>query len=484
MNATHPAPGHRRASLRAVSLGVLTLLLAACAQVPDLGPKASLADAEQIAQQTAFDGGQALWPNQPWWARYGDAQLNAIVEEALHDAPSMTIALARLKQAAAIADQQGANLKPTVQANVSASSQRQSYNNGIPAAFVPQGWNDYGRATLELSYDLDWWGRNHAALAAATSNWQAAQAEAAQAHVTLSANLVQAYADLARLYAQLDTADQAVEVRTQTVRLFQERQSNGLETLGGVKQVQARLAQAEGERLALKESLVTQHNLLAALMGRGPDRGQSIQRPTVDLSQVQGMPAQLEVNLIGRRPDLVAARLRAQASARQIDVAEAGFYPNVNISAVIGAQSLGLDMLTKPGSRIGSIGPAISLPLFDQGRLQGQYKQAHAQYEEAVAQYKQAITQALQDVADVANSEQALAGRLTQAQAAVDASRQAWQIARNRYEGGLATYIEVLSAEDSLLSVQRDLTNLQSRLFSLDVSLVRALGGGYQYKAI
>lgn len=477
--------------LRAASLGVLTLLLTACAQVPELGPRATLASVNELASPVSLGQDDAsrratsgeqpptAWPQDAWWQRYGDAQLDTLVTEALQGAPSLQGAQARLQAAAAIAQQQGANLGPSVQASLSATQQRQSYNNGIPAAFVPQGWNDYGRAAIELNYEVDWWGRQHSALAAATSQWQASQAEAAQARVVLAANIAQAYAELARLHAQRDTAEAALKVRRESLKLFQEREAHGLETRGSVKQVEARLAQAEGERLASDESLSLQRHLIAALMGAGPDRGLRIARPTVDLAQVQGLPAQLELNLLGRRPDITAARLRAEAAGQQIDAAKAAFYPNLNLSAAIGAQSLGLNLLSNPGSRIGSFGPAISLPLFDQGRLQGQYKQAHAQYNEAVAQYKQTLTQALQDVADVATSEQALVGRLQQAQAAVEASREAWRIARNRYEGGLATYLEVLTAEDALLAQQRELTGLQTRLFSLDVALVRALGGGY-----
>jgi outer membrane protein TolC len=137
-------------------------------------------------------------------------------------------------------------------------------------------------------------------------------------------------------------------------------------------------------------------------------------------------------------------------------------------------------MLTKGGSGIASFGPAISLPIFSGGRLQGELRGAHASYADAVAQYNATVARALQDVADNAISQKALGQRLGKAQEAVDAATEAHRVASNRYEGGLATYLEVLTAEDSLLGALSAQTNLRSASFTLDIGLQRALGGGYQ----
>ena len=180
---------------------------------------------------------------------------------------------------------------------------------------------------------------------------------------------------------------------------------------------------------------------------------------------------------------MVAARWRVEAASGRIQVAKAQFYPNVNLSAFVGYQSLGLDNLTRSGSDIGNVGPAISLPLFNGGRLAGQYQGAEAAYAQAVASYNATVTEAFHQTADTLVSLNALQQRLQRSQEAVQAASDAHQIARNRYQGGLATYLDVLSAEDGLLSSQRELANLQTRLFSLHVALVRALGGGYQTQA-
>jgi NodT family efflux transporter outer membrane factor (OMF) lipoprotein len=249
--------------------------------------------------------------------------------------------------------------------------------------------------------------------------------------------------------------------------------------LGSVRQVQARHAAAEADLLALDEQIVLQRHRIAALLGAGPDRGLTLTRPAINLAQPLGLPQELSAELLGRRPDIVAARLRAEAAARRIDQATAAFYPNVNLVAFVGVQSLGLDQLTKHGSSIGSVGPALSLPIFDGGRLRSQLRGSEAEYAQAVASYDQAVVQALQEVADAAASRRSLGGQLARTDDAVNAARESWRIQHNRYSGGLATYLDVLAAEDVLLANLRTQTDLQSRSFTLDVALVRALGGGY-----
>ncbi|MCP1573700.1 NodT family efflux transporter outer membrane factor (OMF) lipoprotein [Herbaspirillum rubrisubalbicans] len=392
----------------------------------------------------------------------------------------MAVAKARLMKAEGAAQQQGAALYPQVSGNASLDHMKQSYNNGFPPALVPHGYNNETRTSLDFSYEIDFWGKNRAALAAATSELEASRADAAQARITLATSIASAYAELAQLYAQRDTNEAALKVRVETLDLFKQRFANGLETRGSVMQMEARRAIAQADLKATDESIALQRNKLAALAGAGPDRGLQLARPQIDLSKPFGLPQQLPVELLGRRPDIVAARLRAEAAGKQIKVARAAFYPNVNLSAYIGLQSLGLNMLTRSGSDIGSVGPAISLPIFNGGRLRGQFRSASASYDEAVANYDQAVTQALQDVADVGVSEKALSGRLADVQAAADAAEEAYRIVSNRYNGGLANYLDVLNAQDTLIGNLRQLSDLHSRMFTLDVALVRALGGGYR----
>jgi len=244
--------------------------------------------------------------------------------------------------------------------------------------------------------------------------------------------------------------------------------------------VEARRAAAKAELLGVEERIALLKNGIAALLGEGPDRGLAITRPTVLLAGGSGLPSNLSLDLIGRRPDIVAAKLRTEAAAKRIDQQKAGFYPSVNLMAFVGGQSLDIGKMTKSGSGIGSAGPAISLPIFNTQGLQAQLRGARAEYDASVSIYNATLSNALREVADAATSRKALDGELTASRAAVTAAVDAYDIVDNRYKGALATYLEVLSAEDALVSAQRALADVETRAVVLDVAMVRALGGGYQ----
>ena len=458
----------------------ISAALTACASLPGPAPSPEIRPQSAFAGTQSFVAPAADWPAAGWWKVYGDAQLDALIAEGLAGSPSVAVADARMRRARASQDNARGALAPVVSANASATEQKQSYNYLSPPAMTPQDWNDYGRASLDFSWEIDFWGKNRAALAAATSEAVAAGADADQARLALSSAIASGYAELARLYAALDTATAARTLRAKTAELFAKRFDNGLETRGSVRQADSRRASSEADVLALDEQIALQKNKLAALLGAGPDRGLTIARPNVNFTRAFALPASLSAELIGRRPDLVAARLRAEAAAKRIHVSKAQFYPNVNLTAFIGVQSLGLDRLQENGSDIGSVGPAISLPIFNGGRLRAQLRGAEAEYAESVANYEQALVQALREVADAAVSQRALAPQLEKIDAAVDAAREAWQVQNDRYQGGLASYLEVLTAEDYLLANLRSQSDLRSRSMTLDVALNRALGGGYR----
>ncbi|HKU17299.1 MAG TPA: efflux transporter outer membrane subunit [Steroidobacteraceae bacterium] len=489
-----PDGGRQRASQAGpvlaslASRGFLTLAIAAalsgCAALPQSAARPQIASAADYASSQSLTAPVGVWPSDAWWQSYGDPQLDSLIREALAGAPDIAVAEARLRRAQAGTQVAEAAGRPQASASASAIQQKHSYNYLTPRELTPQGWDDYGSASLSFSWQLDFWGRNRAALAAATSDANAAKAEAAQARLTIATAIASAYAELARQHAAHDTAVAALDVRARTADLFRERHANGLETLGSVRQVEARRESAAVDVLAIEEQMATQRNRIAALVGAGPDRGLAITRPTVDVTRSFALPEHLEAELLGRRPDVVAARMRAEAAARRIDQARAEFYPNVNLSSVIGLQSKGLDMLTHNGSSTGSSGPAISLPIFSGGALRGQLRGAEADYAAAVAEYNRAVLQALQELADAAVSQKALGPQIDRTAGAVAAAREAWRIQSNRYEGGLASYLDVLSAQDDLLANLRTQSDLQSRSFALDVALVRALGGGYSIKSM
>jgi outer membrane protein TolC len=172
--------------------------------------------------------------------------------------------------------------------------------------------------------------------------------------------------------------------------------------------------------------------------------------------------------------------LRAQSASSRIKVAHAAYYPNISLNGDLGFQSLGLAKLISPASEIGQIGPAISLPIFDGGKIEGGYRNARAQYDEAVANYDKTLTQALHDVADVLANQRELSAELADAKVALTESENAYRIATLRYQGGLSRYLDVLTSEDTLVVQRRRVADLQARAFGQDVALVHALGGGFE----
>lgn len=454
--------------------------LVACAPLPHLDKPAVAKSIDQLASARSFSESAANWPSDEWWKAYGDAQLDALIEEALHDSPNLAVAQARLRQAGAMTQTAGAPLMPEVSGNAAFNQAKQSYNYLMPRQAVPSGWKDYGQATLNLSWELDYWGKNRSALAAALSEQQAAQAEVAQTRLVLAASVASSYAELLHLFTIQDTADAALKLRTKTVALFQQRYKFGLETLASVRQVEARQAAADAELRTVDERIGLLRNAIAALLGAGPDRGLAIGRPSAHFAGNTGLPQNLSLELLGRRPDIIAARLRTEAAAKRIDQSKAGFYPSINLLAFVGLQSFGIDKLTKSGSDIGSIGPAISLPIFNTERLQGQLRGAHAEYDASVSVYNATLSNALREVADAVTSRKALGGELAATRATVAAAAEAHSIVNKRYEGQLATYLDVLTAEDQLISARRAQAEIETRALVLDVALVRALGGGFQ----
>ena len=486
MRTRKASPLGARKLVRASSV-VLPLLLVACAPVPQWQGKASLEQAVPAQLSVTQSASHAEWPKDQWWQRYGNAQLDALIDEALQGAPDMAATAARVRQAQAVLGQSESANRPQISANASVGGDKYSYNYLTPASMVPHGMNDTGRATLDLRWSLDLWGKNRAAIQAAAGDMAAREADAAQARLVLAAGVATAYADLVRLSNSEQTLQQSVALRAKTAQLFQERFDHGLENQGSVASAKARLAAAQAELVQVQEQLGLQRNRIAALVGASPERGLQITVPADALQhpwqQQWALPENLPANLLGRRPDVVAARLQAQALESRVASKQAEFYPDVNLSAFIGVQALGVDMLTKSGSSVANIGPAISLPIFNGGRLRSQLGAARAQYDEAAANYQATLNRALQEVADNAVSQRALQLQLQAMQEAVQAATEAHRVARNRYEGGLANYLEVLSAEDQLLANVRQLVDVQSRALTLDIGLHRALGGGWQASA-
>jgi len=453
-------------------------LLAGCS-APDLGPRPVPAAPESLASDKSFADAAGVWPVEDWWQEWGDSQLDTLIAEGLAGSPDIAAAAARVRAADALAQQAGAALMPRLGAEASAGGVQQSKTMGIPPQFVPDGIQDTGHVAATFSFDLDLWGRNRAALAAATSEAEAARVDAAQARLILTTGVAAAYADLAGQYAALDVAREALRVRSASAQLSANRTRAGLDNQASASQADSRVASARADIAALEEAIALTRNRIAALVGAGPDRGRTIDRPKLAAPTVD-LPAGAGIELIGRRPDIVAARLRAEAAAKRIDVARADFYPNISLTALVGFQSLGLGNLFAAGSKYGSGGAAITLPIFEGGRIEGRYRGARADYDAAVARYDGTLVAALRDVADIVASRAATARQLADRRAALAAAATAANLAGLRYRAGLDNQLVQLTAEDSMVALSRSVADLEARQRTLDIALIRALGGGYR----
>jgi NodT family efflux transporter outer membrane factor (OMF) lipoprotein len=463
-------------------LSVLILALSGCATPPNLAFAPEPKGAGNYPSAGSLVAPESVWPSDGWWSAYADPQLTALIEAALIGSPTLAQAQARIAKAEAAYGATHATQLPTLEFDGSLSEVKESLNQGFPAQFaqfLPRGYNSSGYVALKFGYEFDFWGKNRAAVAAAASEVRAAEAEAAEARLALSSGIALAYADLGRLFAERDVAERSAQLKEETAGLVSRRVENGLDTRAELKQAEAGAPAARAQIAAVDEEIAQTRNRIAALLGAGPDRGLVIERPAAVQVKAFGLPAHLAAELLGRRPDLVAARWRAEAAARRVGVARAQFYPNINLVAYIGQQALFANLLFKGSSQIGSVGPAVTLPIFEGGRLRAQMRGARADYDAAVASYEATLIQALQELADTAASARALTARLKESRTALAADEEAYKLTRLRYEGGLANYQSVLLAEDAVLQARVIVADLDSRAFTLDVQLVQALGGGF-----
>ena len=474
---------------RDVCIGIavaIALILVAAACAPDLGGPPQIAPAASYETARSFTAPTSAWPDEAWWKAYNDPVLNQLVDEAVAGSPDLKIAEARLREADAAEEQAGSALWPSLNLAGAVQPTRESLNQGFPSqfqSFLPHGWHTQGSLEGTLDYQLDFFGKNRAALAAATSEQEAAAVDAAEARVTLSTSVANAYANLMRLGADRDAAVEALRVRNESAALIDDRVRQQLENVGEASQEKSRVASAKADIDAIDSQIAHARDEIAALLGKGPDRGLDIALPKGITVKALGLPPTLAVDLVGRRPDIVAARLRAEAAASRIDVAHADYYPNIDLSGYYGVQSLDVTSLFQRASIIGQIGPAIHLPVFDGGKIESGYRNARAEYDESVATYDKTLTQALQEVADAAADERALAQQLQHARMALAESENAYRIAKLRYSGGLSRYLDVLTAEDTLVTLKRQVADLEAQAFAQDVALVRALGGGFVIKS-
>ena len=455
------------------------VLLAGCASSRGLAPEDRPLDADSLQAQRSLSGvavSDAAFPRQDWRTSLGDAQLDALIAEALQGTPSLDAADARVRQAIAQAGLVDAARKPTLGASAQYSGLQ------LPETVAPEplggSYQGVGLLSLNFKYTFDLWGGEKAKWQAALGQARAAEVDAQAARLTLSSGIARAYVALAQAFAANDVAKADHERATRLLELGRQRVAAGLDNQLQIRNAESAVASAEQQMQATEHEIETTRNALAALLGKGPDRGRDIARPAVLSAASPTIPSVLPSELLGHRPDVVAARWRVEAAQHGIDASKAAFYPTINLSAMAGLAAGNVGDLFGSDALLLQGGPAISLPIFDGGRLRNQLANSDAGYDLAVASYNQALVGALREVADALHSARSLDGQIVSATQARDAAQSAWDIATSRYRAGLGTQLDVLAAQRPLLELDRQLTVLRAQRLAASIDLDRALGGG------
>lgn len=462
-----------------LGLALTGLVLAACASSEGITANARRTDPAALAAQASLAPGTvaAPWPDKAWWRIFGDPQLDRLMDEALADSPDLRAAAARLRQSQAVAGLAEARRYPRLDAEANSTLQRFTAHGEVPPP-IAGTTRTYDVLHLTLGYQLDLWGVDAATWRSALGTARASAVDTQAARLTLTSAVATAYMQLDRQFKQRDISRDLERQKMDLRDLAEKRTRAGLDTEVELRQASAAIASAQADIAAAEEQIALLRQQLAALLGAGPDRGLAVSRPRLAASPAVGLPASIPAELIGRRPDLVAQRWRIEAATQDVAAAEGTFYPNVNLLAFAGFQSIGLDQLLLAGSGVAGAGPAITLPVFDAGRLRSNLAGKNAGLELAVEQYNGTLVSALADVARQVTTWQAAERQLEHERAAIQELDQAYRLALLRYREGLTNYLTVLSAEGELIAQRRREADLQAGRLEAAVGLMRALGGG------
>jgi len=452
---------------------LLAITLSGCATI-DPG-KPSLHEIQ--GAQAGLSDVSIRWPTKQWWTRYDDPQLDSLVSEALAKNPSLAAAQARLRIANAAVQGARAVRLPQLNATYNQTRERFSENYIYPPPYGGSWWTD-ADLQLNLGFDLDLWGRHRSEYAAALSQASASRADTDVARNALVSAVTQSYFNFQSAMEQQEVLGKIVEQLENVASITRQRVKAGLDTRVEVNQADSAVSAAKVQLSQAKTNSSLLRHQLAALLGSGPDRGLRIKRVTLSHPPA-GLPRNIPLNLLGRRPDIVAAKLRVEAGASDISAAKAAFYPDVNLSAFAGFVSLGLSDLLKGGSKVYGVGPAVSLPIFNGGALNAQLSGKRAERDLAIADYNQTLLTAVREVADAMTAIHDLSQQIADQNASYEAISSAYDIAVKRYKSGLGNFVQVLQAQNQVHKQAILRTQLRARAYNLDVQLATALGGGY-----
>lgn len=464
----------------------LSAVLAGCATPGGLHPAGKMLDAHSLKSEQSFANvplSPRAWPAQDWWKNFGDPQLSALIDEALKDNPGLDEAEARARQAQAVADTANAARLPSADLEAGAEGIRLSNKDPVYPPYV-LGHFAWGKSvTANFSWDIDLWGGKRAAWEAALGRSRAAEIEARAARIQLSVNVARAYVQLGYAFAQQDVAEHELQRASQTLALTRRLVGGGLGTPQQEAFADSQVASAEQQKAQADRAIDAARSSLSVLLGQGPDRGLRIDRPHLLDPGLVAVPDRLQVDLIGRRADLVAARWQVEAASKDIKAAKTQFLPNISLSAMAGLVAVGgsTNVFQLP-ARTYSVAPALSLPIFDGGRLRANLAATDARYDQAVAHYNQLLIGAVNEVSDLVSALASVHTQITLEQRAKQDAQKSWNDAMSAYKGGVSGPLTPLASRQQLLLADQRLALLQSQQADLSIRLIDALGGGYSAK--
>lgn len=460
--------------MRAAWSLLVAALLAGCVLPPRDTAHPPLLESAQVGL-----GGAPVGPApEAWWLSFQDLQLDRLIRAGLQDGPTLALAQARVAEALADAEAEGAKLAPHVNLDASALYQEAPAHYLIPPPLAGHTfW--MGQAGATLGWDVDFWGRQAQALARARALGESARYDADSARLALAGAIAQAYVELYRDNALADIATRSEEQRQNIVEITRRRVAAGLDTRLELREAEGQLPQARVARSqALAAAQLAVHRL-AVLIGAGAETYATIQKPSIQIEAAVAVPNELPINLLARRPDVLAARLAVTAADAQHLSDRAAFYPTVSLQALAGVGAFGLHNLVQWSARGYGAGPVISLPLFDGGRLRAQYHGSEAQLDGAVARYNDTVLRAVQQTADQLSQLNALATERLDQQQTLDANEAAYGLAEERYRAGLASYLSVLNAETQVLAARQSMVDILASQAVARVTLLLAVGGSF-----
>jgi multidrug efflux system outer membrane protein len=458
------------------------LTLAGCAHVPVDQSTARAPDFAQAQHADTIVLARDAWPVETWWRDYRDQQLDALMDKALAASPSLAAAQARFAVAQAVVKSEQAAGGAQVGVGAGLNRQRYSANGLFPE---PIGGSFYTDSTLQVraSYDVDWWGKHRAQVAAAVGEANAHAAEAAQARQALTALVAQSYFRLQLLWARDDNLAALAKVQRALLADRNARLAHGLATVDAQRGVELELGRTLEQSELLRTQAAREREILRALVAAGPDNLANLERQLPPLTPA-ALPRTLGIELLARRPDLQAARWRVEAALGRVRASEAAFYPDLNLAGSFGLNAISLGKLLRGASRTVLGGVTLELPLFDSGRLEAGLGVARAERDALLAEYNDAVLAAVRDVAAEGATLQGIGNEIGAHAMAEQAAARLASSAETRLKRGLAERSSLLQAQLETLRQRDGALQLQDARLQTEVALVRALGGGYRAQPI